>query len=85
MIRIWGKVYNNEKIIKNGIIDVDASNCTFFNMLRTISEKLDIPTPVLLEKHVKDFNLFNVCMFNPDDFIQPVNFTKFTIENIPIK
>lgn len=82
MIKIWGKIYKNEKITKHSTIEVDETNCTFFDMLRQISEKLDIPTPVLLEKHVADFNMFNFSIFKPDDFIQPVNFTKFIIENI---
>lgn len=82
MVKIWGKIYKNEKIVKHNTVEVEESTCTFFDMLRQISEKLDIPTPVLLEKHVNDFNMFNFSIFKPDDFIQPVNFTKFIIENI---
>ena len=82
MVKIWGKVYKNEKIIKHSTIEVNESECTCFDMLRQLSEKLDIPTPVLLEKHVVDFNMFNFSIFKPDDFIQPVNFTKYIIENI---
>lgn len=82
MVKIWGKVMSEEKVVKHAVIEVDESNCTFFDMLRTISEKLDIPTPVLLNKHVNDFNLFNLSIFNTDDFIQPVQFSKFIIQNI---
>jgi len=82
MIGIWGKVYKGEKILKHATIEVDAHTTTFFDMLRTICEKLDIPTPVLLEKHVNDFNRFSMSLFKPDDFVEKVNFSRFIIENI---
>lgn len=82
MVRIWGKVYKGEKLLKHASIEVNERECTFFDMLRKLAEKLDIATPVLLEKHVKDFNKFNMCMFKADDFVEKVNFTKFILENI---
>ena len=85
MVKIWGKVYKGEKLIKDNTIEVDETNTTFFDMLRGLSEKLDIPTPVLLEKHVIDFNMFNLSVFKPDDFIQTVNFSKFVIQNITME
>lgn len=84
MVKIWGRVIKKDKIIKSDTIEVDAHECTFFNMLRNLSEKLDIPTPVLLEKHVNDFNRFNMCVFKAADFIQSVNFSSFVISNITI-
>lgn len=85
MVKIWGKIYKGEKLIKDNTIEVDETNTTFFDMLRGLSEKLDIPTPVLLEKHVIDFNMFNLSVFKPDDFIQAVNFSKFVIQNITME
>ena len=82
MIKIWGKVFNKDRVAKHITIEVDAHATTFFDMLRTISEKLDIPTSVLLEKHVIDFNQFNFCVFMPTDYIQPVNFSRFILENV---
>lgn len=82
MIKVWGKIFEEDKILKHNTVLIDETNCTFFDMLRTVCEKLDIPTPVLLEKHVLDFNCFNFCIFKPADFIQTVNFTKLIVENI---
>ena len=33
MIKIWGKVYSREKMVKSKTISVDVSNTTFFEML----------------------------------------------------
>lgn len=82
MIKIWGKLLSNDKIIKSKTIEVDASTTSFFDMLKTLSSSLNIPTPVLLDKHVYDFNLFNMCVFKPDDFVEQVIFDKFVLQHI---
>lgn len=82
MVRVWGKLFKGDKMTKTAIVEVDEKTCTFFDMLRQVSEKLDIPTPVLLVKHVNDFNQFNMCMFKPSDFIDKIGYSRFILENI---
>jgi len=82
MIKIWGKVHSNEKIIKSISIKVDTQKTTFFDMLTSLCHVLNIPTPVLLDKHVYDFNLFNHCTFKPDDFIEDVVFDSFVVQYV---
>jgi len=83
-MKIWGKVIKKEQILKSKTIEVDPSSTTFFDMLKTLCEKLNISTPVLLDKHVYDFNAFHICMFSPDDFIEEVLFDRFTLEMVKI-
>ena len=80
MIKIWGKIISHERVVKSKTILVDASNTSFFEMLKELCSNLNIPTPVLLDKHVHDFNLFRMCTFKPDDFIEEVAFDKFNLE-----
>jgi len=80
MMKIWGKIIADDKIIKNKTIIVNEKNTSFFDMLKDLCASLNIPTPVLLDKHVYDFNLFNMCTFRADDFIESVCFDKFTLE-----
>lgn len=80
MIKIWGKVISSEKIIKSKTVKVDTESTTFFDMLANLSLQLNIPTPVLLDKHAYDFNVFGICTFKPDDFIEEVVFDRFVIE-----
>ena len=80
MIKIWGKVISNEKIMKSKTVKVGTETTTFFDMLANLCHLLNIPTPVLLNKHVYDFNVFGICTFKPDDFIEEVTFDRFVIE-----
>lgn len=85
MIKIWGKILSQEKIIKSKTINVDEKTTSFFDMLKDLCSTMNIATPVLLDKHVYDFNLFNVCTFKPDDFIEEVVFDRFVLEHISNK
>ena len=85
MVKIWGKVIKNERIIKNQVLEIDETNTSFFDMLKNMCETLNIPTPVLLDKHVYDFNVFNISTFKPDDFIESVKFNRFTLQLVNIE
>ena len=80
MIKIWGKVIKRERIVKSKTIEIDPSTMSFFDMLKTISIELNIPTPVLLDKHVYDFNVFHFSTFKTDDFIESVEFDSFVVQ-----
>lgn len=82
MIKIWGRTFRNERIIKQSTIVVDPKTTTFFEMLKNLSSFLSIPTPVLLNKHVKDFNVFNMCTFKADDFVENIDFDKFILSKL---
>ncbi len=80
MIKIWAKILIEGKVIKSAVSEINPKSTTFFDMLKELTAKLNIPTPVLLEKHVYDFNLFHISTFKPFDFIEDVNFDSFTLE-----
>lgn len=80
MIKIWGKIINDDKVVKHNVVTVQPNDCTFFDMIKQLCELLDIPTPVLLNKHLADFNQFSMTVFKPADFIESVTFDRFIIE-----
>lgn len=82
MIKIWGKIINQDRIMKHKTIEIDEKKSSFFDMLKEMCQTLNIPTPVLLDKHVYDFNLFHVCFFKPEDFVEEVKFEKLSIQLI---
>lgn len=80
MIKVWGKVIKKERIIKSQTIEIDPSTMSFFDMLKTICLDMNIPTPVLLDKHVYDFNVFHFSTFKPDDYVESIDFDSFIIQ-----
>ena len=80
MIKVWGKIIIDEKIVKHSVVQVEPKECTFFDMIKQLCEKLDIATPVLLNKHLLDFNKFSMTVFKPTDFIEHVSLDRLVVE-----
>ena len=83
MIKIWGKVFTDEKVSKHFVVEVSPSECTFFDMIKSLCEALDIPTPVLLNKHLSEFNKFSMTQFKVADFVENINFDGLVVEYLP--
>lgn len=80
MMKVWGKVFKGEKIVNHCVVEVNPSVSTFFDMIKNVCESLDIPTPVILKKHVLDFNQFSMTLFKPTDFVENFVFDRVIIE-----
>lgn len=83
MVRIWAKVLKNGKIIKQHVYEhagmTDYSE--FFEYVRDICEKLDIPTPVIIKTHLFNYAKYNNVRFTADDFVEKIDFDKLVLEN----
>lgn len=84
MFKIWAKIIRDDKIVHNYVLEKDDTfHLTRLSLyLAEICNELDIETPVILNKHMEHFYLFNLTTFYQTDFISSVNFDKLVIENI---
>ena len=83
MISIWAKIIKEEHLIKNELFDVDVFTFKEMpNVMASICEKLDIPTPIVLKKHFLELGKFKHTNFLADHFIESVNFDKLAIEMV---
>ena len=82
MIRIWAKIYKKNKIVKDTIYEsIDNFNTSsFYYHVGELCHKMDIPTPVVLEFHIKNYVEFNRCFFKPADFVESVSFDSLVLE-----
>ena len=53
----------------------------FEEYIKEICYMLDIPNPVVLTKHIKNFILFNSTYFTEEDFVESINFERLVIEH----
>jgi len=83
MVRIWAKVMNKDKILKQYVFEkegeIDYSE--FFDYLREICENLDIATPVLIKTHLFNYAKYNNVRFKQSDFVETIDFEKLVLEN----
>ena len=81
-MKIWLKVFRGDKTLrhKTFFTDDDVSVDEFLRALRKCTSAIDVPTPIMLDAHVKRFNNFGVVRFYPDDFVEEVGFDKMELE-----
>ena len=50
--------------------------------MREICYQLDLPTPLVLGKHIRSLGEFNTVKFKRDEFVEKVGFDFLLVENI---
>ena len=82
MFKIWAKTIKNDRVKKSHIYKgEDTFQIKLFSKyLGDICEQMDVPTPVLLKSHIKNFDAFNMTRFLPSDFVESVDFDRLTLE-----
>ena len=84
MIKIWAKIMNQDKIVKQLTYESidNFTNETFYLHVAEICHKLDIPSPVVLNMHIKHFNEYSCTTFKLRDFVESIDFEKLVVENL---
>lgn len=83
MIRIWARTIKNNKITRTMIYEsIDTfQEDKFFKHIEKMCHEIDIPTPIILKSHIKNYVDFNNAVFLPRDFVESIDFDKFILEN----
>ncbi len=83
MIRIWAKTLKNNKITRQTIFEKEGNidYSEFFDYVREICEKLDVPTPVIIKTHLFNYAKYNNVRFKKEDFVESVDFDRLILEN----
>lgn len=82
MFAVWAKLMKGEKITVNALYEFDGQYIKdeFFDYMSHICGEMDIPVPVILDKHTKHFTDYNNTAFAKGDFVETVKFDKLVIE-----
>lgn len=85
MLKIWGKIIKNNKIVMHTtqVSEIDGNyQDRLKDCIDKICEVLDISHPYWLSSNVNEYNRRRKTVFNQDNFVDTINFDKFTIEEI---
>lgn len=84
MIKLWAKIIKEDKIIQQITYEsIDTySDETFYLHVSELCHKLDIPSPIVLKTHIKQFNTYGNTTFILRDWVENINFDKLVVENI---
>lgn len=88
MLKIWGKIMRNNKIVMDDVVSCDIDGSYQDNLKQCILElcyKFDIEKPYWLPANLAEYNKRSKTSFNENNFIETINFDKFVIEEIGIE
>lgn len=86
MVKIWFKTITDKKLLTSNIYHFEGKfdESLFDGYVRFACDELDIPSPIVMERHVSNFIQFNICRFDQTDFVESIGFEQLTLENCPI-
>ncbi len=78
MSRLWARIVRNQRIERQA-----TANCAVEEVREALTElcrEFDIPRPLWLDKHEREFGEFRRTRFLPEHFIEEVPFQRLEIE-----
>lgn len=88
MIKIWGKILKNNKIIKDDVVTSSIEGSYQDQLKECITNlclKFDIQKPYWLPTNMEEYNKKNRTTFNYHNFMEEIDFDKFVIQELDIK
>lgn len=82
MLKIWGKIIKNGKLIKSDVYSTESANLedSLLKGLEYFGKAFDIEVPLWQTNHTKQLGVFRKIIFRGDDFMERINFDRFEIE-----
>lgn len=85
MFRLWGKIFSENRLVKDIVIEDTGSDTRTHKIFHAIDEiclNFDISHPIWLESNIKDFKRHNKVRFTADNFIDSYSFDYLEIQII---
>lgn len=77
---IWVRLMKKNRIDKD--MTAPCSLETWQEALETACQKMDVPRPMILPRHERDWDQFSQARFLPDHFVESVSFDRMEVEFI---
>ncbi|MBQ9926494.1 MAG: hypothetical protein IJO65_00830 [Lachnospiraceae bacterium] len=85
MFRMWGKVFQDNHLIKDAVICNDSSDTRTHKVFQAIDEicyQFDLGKPIWLDATIAEFKRHDKARFYQDNFIESIDFDYLEIHVI---
>lgn len=85
MFRLWGKIWKNNRMIQDTVIEdhsEDTRTHEVFRGLEEICYRFDLENPIWLDNTITDFKRHARTRFSQDNFIEQIDFDYLEIQII---
>ncbi len=84
MFRMWGKIWKDNRIKEDMVIEINDFSLSrtqmVFQALDEICSQFDLEKPIWLDSNIKEFQLRAKTRFNQDNFIEILDFQYLEIQ-----
>lgn len=78
MARLWARIISKQRISKQATVDASFEDVD--DALTELCREFDIPKPLWLNKHDREYEEFRRTSFLPEHFMEDVPFQRLEIE-----
>lgn len=86
MFRMWGKVFHDNHLIQDYVIEKPNLNVSrthkVFQSLEELASQFDLPVPIWLDSNIKEFKRGSKTRFYQDSFVESIDFDYLEIQII---
>lgn len=85
MFRLWGKIWNDNHLIKDTVICDDTEDTRthkIFHALDAICYEFDLSKPIWLDANIEEFKKRDKTRFHQDNFVDSIDFDYLEIQII---
>ena len=86
MFRMWGKVFADNHLLKDFVVENPSLDMTrtkkVFAALENIAHEFDLAVPIWLPSNISDFKRHAITRFTQDSFIEAIDFDYLEIQII---
>lgn len=85
MFRLWGKIWKENRLVKDTVICDDTNDTRthkIFHALDSICYEFDLSKPIWLDSNIKEFQKRDKTRFTQDSFVEGIEFDYLEIQVI---
>lgn len=85
MFRLWGKVYQENRLLKDTVICNDSKDTRthkIFHAVEEICHEFDLSKPIWLDANIAEFQKSSKTRFYQDNFVDTISFDYLEIHII---
>ena len=83
MFRLWGKIWKDNRMLCDIVIEEDSDDTSTHKIFRALDEicyTFDLSKPLWLDVNIADFKRHNKARFYQDSFIEEIEFDYLEIQ-----
>lgn len=86
-MKLWAATRDLNKILSETVMEFPPAHSEeeWTAIVGELCRELDLSRPILMKKHLNELNTFRHTTFLPMDFMDGVDFAKFTVQIFPEK